>query len=70
MRSKTFILQSDHEKLARRYTGGVKNGLANGNGDATGAYHYVGAFKDGMPNGTASIIIAKMNITMVISRMG
>ena len=38
--------------LAGRYTGGCKNGLANGNGDATGAYHYVGAFKDGMPNGT------------------
>jgi len=38
--------------LAGRYTGGCKNGLANGNGDATGAYHYVGAFKDGMVNGT------------------
>jgi len=42
------------KELVGRYSGGCKNGLANGNGDATGAYHYVGAFKDGMPNGTGT----------------
>ena len=37
--------------LAGSYTGDCKNGLANGKGDAKGLHHYVGSFKDGMPNG-------------------
>jgi len=40
------------KSLVGSYTGGCKNGLANGNGEANGVYRYKGAFKDGMPNGT------------------
>jgi hypothetical protein len=64
------LIFSNMKGLVGSYIGGCKNGLANGNGEANGAYHYKGAFKDGMPNGTGSIITVKMNITMVISRMG
>ena len=40
------------QELTGIYTGDCKNGLANGKGEAKGAYHYIGSFKDGMPNGT------------------
>ena len=40
------------KELAGSYTGECKNGLANGKGEAKGLYHYIGSFKEGMPNGT------------------
>jgi hypothetical protein len=38
--------------LAGKYTGECKNGYANGKGEATGLHHYIGVFKNGLPNGT------------------
>jgi hypothetical protein len=40
--------------LTGNYTGGCKNGLANGQGEAKGIDRYIGAFKDGMPNGSGT----------------
>jgi hypothetical protein len=37
--------------LSLQYKGACKKGLANGQGDAKGIGHYIGSFKDGMPNG-------------------
>lgn len=39
------------KELAGSYTGGCKNGLANGKGEANGVYHYKGSFRAGMPDG-------------------
>lgn len=37
--------------LNQHYAGGCKNGLADGQGEASGQQHYKGTFKDGKPNG-------------------
>jgi hypothetical protein len=37
--------------LSVNYKGDCKNGLANGQGDASGIHHYKGSFKDGIPDG-------------------
>ena len=37
--------------LNQHYTGDCKDGLANGQGEATGQQRYKGTFKDGEPNG-------------------
>jgi len=37
--------------LEGKYTGGCKNGLAHGKGEAKGNHFYTGAFKKGLPNG-------------------
>src|SRR5450432_862711 len=37
--------------LLASYKGECKNGLANGQGEAFGIQHYIGSFKDGLPNG-------------------
>ena len=36
------------------YIGECKNGLANGKGEAVGAYSYKGMFKNGLPNGVGT----------------
>lgn len=58
--SNSFIYAQEDSSLCKvitkeldgSYTGECKKGLANGKGDAKGLHHYVGLFKDGMPNGT------------------
>ena len=37
--------------IKEKYTGPVKKGLASGQGEAFGVHHYIGMFKNGMPNG-------------------
>jgi hypothetical protein len=39
------------DSLKGQYSGGCKNGLANGNGTATGTDSYRGNFKNGYPDG-------------------
>ena len=39
------------KELEGSYNGDCKNGFANGKGDAKGLYHYVGSFKNGLPDG-------------------
>ena len=39
------------DSLKGQYTGGCKNGEANGNGTATGTDSYTGNFKNGYPDG-------------------
>lgn len=38
------------------YTGGCKQGLANGQGVAAGVDHYTGEFKKGLPDGTGTYV--------------
>jgi hypothetical protein len=40
------------KELVGIYTGDCQKGLANGKGDAKGAHHYTGSFKNGLPDGT------------------
>ncbi len=42
------------DSLAGEYTGECKNGLANGHGETKGILHFIGAFKNGMPNGAGA----------------
>ena len=42
------------DSLKGQYTGGCKNGEANGNGTATGTDSYTGNFKNGYPDGEGS----------------
>lgn len=37
--------------LIGSYKGACKNGFANGQGEAVGTHHYIGQFKNGLPNG-------------------
>ena len=37
--------------IGERYDGPLIKGLASGKGEAFGVHHYIGMFKDGMPNG-------------------
>lgn len=43
------------KNLVGQYTGGCKDGLADGKGEARGIDHYVGSFKKGMPNGSGTM---------------
>jgi len=48
------LCQVTSKSLTGKYTGDCKYGLANGEGEAIGIDHYVGSFKNGMPNGKGS----------------
>jgi len=39
------------ENIAGTYSGECRNGYANGKGEAKGIHHYLGLFKNGLPNG-------------------
>ncbi len=47
----TCICRVELNNLKGTYKGECKNGFAHGNGEATGADHYVGLFKNGLPHG-------------------